>query len=177
MTKWTPAHIIDSLKWTSKYGFIIKMMQHHRRHKCLRPCVFSKKFVFASFGNWLFSNFRNISVMSEPSELVPTRKPTRKSRFFMFFVFASFGKKFRKKLRSTRPVSTHKNSSRLKNWLESLVKSSECRALQMPSCHIQFNTWAIIAKVYTIKLGYINHGYKKFTVYNITNKIMSHFWS
>ncbi len=30
-------------------------------------------------------------------------------------------------------------------------------------------------KVYTVKLGYNDHGYNEFTV--ITNKIMSHFWS
>jgi len=34
---------------------------------------FSEIFVFASFGNSRFLNFGNILVISEPSELVPTR--------------------------------------------------------------------------------------------------------
>jgi len=64
-------------------------------YKALRKTFFSEIFVFVSFGNCLFTNFGNISVMSEPSELIPTQKITKireKSHFFVFFVFASFGK-------------------------------------------------------------------------------------
>jgi hypothetical protein len=107
----------------------------------VRPCErrFFPKFLFSRVSESDFFYFGNILVMSEPSELVPTWKPTRKSQkivkncFFVFFVFVSFGKgllpKVTKKWCSTRPVSTHKNSSRLENQLESSVKSSECRAL------------------------------------------------
>ncbi len=97
----------------------------------VRPCVrrfFSEIFVFANFGNWLFLNFGNISVMSEPSEHVPT------------LVFAKNLQKlgseraFYRKLGSERKndielVSTRENSIRLETRLKISDKSSECRAL------------------------------------------------
>jgi len=114
--------------------------------KALQKTVFSEIFVFASFEIDVFRNFESGRVFRAFTELVPTRensfrlenrlKSHKKSRFSELFVFASFGNnlllkfpKITKKWRSTCPVSTRENSFRLENRLESLVKSSECRAL------------------------------------------------
>ncbi len=105
--------------------------------KALRKTVFTKIFVFASFGNRRFSNFGNISVRF--CKIAIFRE---NSRFFAIFIFASFGNrvlpkllklpKLTKKWRSTCLVSTLENSFRLENRLKSSAKSSECRALIFP---------------------------------------------
>jgi len=103
----------------------------------LRPCVrrfFSEIFVFASFGNSRFSNFGNISIISESSELVPTLIFAKKSRKLgSEQVGTSLVPKIRvgtKKWHSTCLVSTHENSFRLETRLEISDKSSERRALE-----------------------------------------------
>jgi len=94
----------------------------------VRPCerrFFSEYFVFASFGNWLFSNFGNILVMSEPSELIPTQKIAKK---LPFTEISESNKKITfnlSRLDSRKLVPTQKPT-------QSSVKSSECRAL--PKC-------------------------------------------
>jgi hypothetical protein len=79
--------------------------------KALRKTFFSEIFVFASFGNWLFSNFGNISEMSVLSETFGNREK-----------LAKFSWKFRKKFGNFRPKMAKLNPILTKNSFHSNTK-------------------------------------------------------